>query len=610
MEFSELNYKDCPPEQTVARIRQCLQAIGIRVSDQLRPNGIGQCCSAHVEIPDVFPLFSNGKGVNPELARASAHAEFIERMQCGLFLYKFQSIGRDKEMDLQQYAPDGKYMTLQELVENGDWMDPIIETYGHGLTREKLAQQCKMYACAEEDRVLTLPFYSLFEDRYVYLPAAFVEHVYPANGCCAGNTREEAWVHAFSEMMERNATIRMLTSGQAAPRIPDEVLRQYPTPAKILDAIEENGNYDIAIFDFSDGCGYPVIGVRLINKQTQSYLVNTAADPVFEIALSRGLTEIFQGQRLDSLLSQHGGSILTGSEKLPVAHNVRNQIETGNGQFALNFFTEELSCSRQPAAFDDNRGRSNKELLSYALEIFRNMGRPVYVRNYSFLGFPSYMFVVPGFSESRGMRLIEPVQEYAMGDVAAAVLRRPTEASSMDLSLLLLYYNRIQTVFSRRLNLANLAGLPIDGSCTVAILYATLAYAALRLGKRKECHKYLGALTGLRPESYPGLTGELQHLLRCFRHYLTLKDRGVEEQQIRCLLGKLFPADTTEKLYSLLAQQRTPLDELLLNCDGASCDRCRWSGCCTYSKVKDCIRSAGQVYSQFHQGQAKEEFAL
>ncbi len=610
MDFSELNYKDCPPEQTVARIRACLDSIGIPVRHQLRPNGIGQCCSAHVEVPHVYPLFSNGKGVSPELANASAHAEFIERLQCGLFLYKFQSIGRDKEMDLHSYAPDGKYMTLQELVENGDWMDPIIETYGHGLTRQKLAQQCKMYACAEEDRVLTLPFYSLFEDRYVYLPAAFVEHIYPANGCCAGNTREEAWVHAFSEMMERNATIRMLTSGEAAPRIPDEVLRQYPTPAKILDAIEENGSYDIAIFDFSDGCGYPVIGVRLINKQTQSYLVNTAADPVFEIALSRGLTEIFQGQRLDNLLSQHGGSILTGNEKLPVAHNILNQIETGNGQFALNFFTEECSCTRKPTVFDDNRGRSNKELLRYALDLFRKMGRPVYVRNYSFLGFPSYMFVIPGFSEARGMRLIEPVQEYAMGDVAAAVLRRPMDANKMDLSLLLLYFNRIQTVFSRRQNLANLAGLPIEGSCTTPILYATLAYAALRLGNRKECHKYLAALTSLRSEQHPELSDGLWQQLRCFRHYLTLKDQGAEDAQIRCLLGKLFRKEITEGLYARLEQKRTPLEVLLLHCDGAACDSCPWRSHCTYREVKACIRAAGQVYSSFHNGQAREEFAL
>lgn len=40
-------------------------------------------------------------------------------------------------------------MTLEELEESGEWMDPIIATYGNGLTRKKLAQQCKMYACTD-----------------------------------------------------------------------------------------------------------------------------------------------------------------------------------------------------------------------------------------------------------------------------------------------------------------------------------------------------------------------------------------------------------------------------------------------------------------------------
>ena len=50
-------------------------------------------------------------------------------------------------------------------------MDYIIKEYNNpAITRESIAKQCKMYACADDDRILTLPFYSLFEKKYVYLP--------------------------------------------------------------------------------------------------------------------------------------------------------------------------------------------------------------------------------------------------------------------------------------------------------------------------------------------------------------------------------------------------------------------------------------------------------
>ena len=65
------------------------------------------------------------------------------------------------------------------------------------------------------------------EDKYVYLPAAFIEHIYGSNGCCVGNTREEAWVHALSEILERHSNIEVLKSGKPAPVIPREKLKNF-----------------------------------------------------------------------------------------------------------------------------------------------------------------------------------------------------------------------------------------------------------------------------------------------------------------------------------------------------------------------------------------------
>lgn len=609
-QYIETKYKDCPPEQTVETIRKRLAAIGIELEETVRDAGIGNVYSVHVAVKGGYPLLSNGKGITVELARASAYAEFIERLQCGLFLYKFQSIARDREMDLQSYAPDGRYMTVKELEESGEWMDYVIATYGNGLTRSKLAQQCRMYANTDEDKILTLPFYSLFENKYVYLPAGFVEHIYSANGCCAGNTRQEAWVHAFSEMLERNSTIRMLTGNCAAPVIPDQVLAQYPVPAAILKKIRQTGNYDVTLFDFSQGNGFPVIGVRLINKTTQGYLVNTAADPIFEIALSRGLTEIFQGQSLESISSLHGGSFWAGAQKIPVAHNVLNQIENGNGLFPLPFFTEEVSAKTAFTGFDDNRGKDNSALLAYVTELYRKMGRPVYVRNYSFLGFPSYQFVVPGFSETRGFRLTEPVQEYALADASVKVFHDPAQANAIDRTTLMMLFAKKQTALSHRGNFGRLAGLPIQGDCAKTLLYMTMAYTACKLERYADAIGYIDAMLHIDSKEPNCLTGEDKALFRCYRFYLDLKKQGIGQQDAGLLLKKFFDSTVAAKLMQCIADGQTPFDAYLLQCDKLSCAQCRYAENCNYTAVKHHIGKAGNVYARFTQGQDRSEFTI
>lgn len=160
-------FKDSPPAETVERILGILNNLGIHVTERWKDSGINNCWSLQLTADGIFPFSSNGKGVSCELARASAYGEFIERLQCGLMLYKYQSIMRDPTLRLQSYAPDAVYMSKQELIENGEWMDYVIATYEFGLTRKKLADLCQIYACTDEDSILCTPYYSLFDDKYV-----------------------------------------------------------------------------------------------------------------------------------------------------------------------------------------------------------------------------------------------------------------------------------------------------------------------------------------------------------------------------------------------------------------------------------------------------------
>ncbi len=604
MRYIDEKFKDRNPADTVALIQGILKDLGIETLEKWNDSGVENCHSLTLVAKAGAPS-SNGKGITREFAQASAYAEFIERLQGGLLFYKNQSIIRDPELNIHAFAPDARYMTEKELAENGEWMDYLIEKIGKpGVTRETIAQKCRIFACADEDRILTLPFYSIFEDKYVYLPMAFVDQVYASNGCCAGNTREEAWVHAFSEILERNASVATLTGGGAVPKIPDEVLEQFPVVQKILKEVREKGDFDIEIFDLSGGNGYPVVSTRIINKKTHSYQINVAGDPVLEIALQRTLTELMQGRNVSKLATRHNGRILGKLSAVSATSNVINQLETGNGYFAADYFANEITCHKESQGFDDNSSKSNKELLEYALDKYRKIGKPLYVRNFSYLGFPSYRFVIPGFSEAFIGKASEPVSEYGIADSVRSAFLDVASADKNDLNMLLFYNNMVSNIYGRYNMFGRLAGVPMSGYANVLLACITRAYAAYRLGRLSDAVKFTNDY--LRAGAMP----EDREYFMCVNKYIELKSIGVSEDKIRIILPKFFSAEYPEKLFASLDKGLTPYDDYLLRCDFKSCDECKYKENCAYHSSKAMVVAAGKVLSNYIDGQNAEEFKI
>lgn len=604
MQYIDEKFKDNDPIKTVEIIRSILKNIGIEVEETVWESGVENCCSTTVCGPHGVPS-ANGKGVSKEFALASAYGEFIERIQGGLFLYKYQSLIRQKDMNVHAFAPDAKYMTTKELEENGEWMDYIIKEYNNpAITRESIAKQCKMYACADDDRILTLPFYSLFEKKYVYLPMGFVDQIYGTNGCCAGNTREEAWVHAFSEMMERHANLKMFLKGEALPKIPDEILNKYPVVSRIIKEVRESGLFDIDIFDCSIGNGYPVVSSRIIDKRARSYKVNVASDPVFEIALQRTLTELFQGNSINKFVSYHRGKILNKVTDFPVVSNVTNQLEMGSGYFTADFFADDVTCNRKASVFADNSNKTNKELLEYALDVYKKIGKPVYVRNFSFLGFHSYRFVIPGFSEALAVKLSEPIFEYGVYDKVCKTLRNPIEATKEELTWLLTASQMVLNMIGRYKLFNRLSGTLISGRKNAFLAGITRAYAAYRLGRYKDALKFIGEFKRSAD------TEELIYYFECVEHYVELKLSGIEDAKIKSIIYKFNKQSASEKLYNCLDNGKTPFDEFLLKCDYKSCDKCKYKDFCAHENIAAMNRKVGEIYKDFIHGQDEAEFEI
>lgn len=602
MQHIDMRFKDKNPKETVIHIQNILNNLGIEVCEKWNDSGIDNCNSVRLSAVKGIPKY-NGKGVTPEFARASAYAEFIERLQAGIYLISYQSILRDPGMNLHAYAPDGKYMTVEELIENGEWMDYIIESYQEkAITRESLAELCRIFACADDGKILTVPFYSLFEKKYVYLPIAFVGRMYSANGNCAGNTREEAWVHALSEMMERYATQKMMVSGLAAPRIPEDILNRFPTVSKILQKIRETGRYEIGVFDYSIGNGFPVVSTRIIDKANQNYHINVAADPVLEIAVQRTLTELFQNRRIDNLSSRHNGRILNKNSDFPIRINLKNQLQTSDGIYTADFFADEITCDRVSAEFPDNSKKSNKELLGYMLGLYKKLGKPIYVRNYSYLGFCSYKFVVPGFSETDACSLGEPIPEYSLGDSVYNVFRNPIDSTDDDLRWLLKFSDMIKNIYGRYNSYSVNSGIPIAGESNNLLCGLIRAYAAYRIKDYKSAIHYTNALTK-KDEMFSAY-------FTCVNKYLEMKLANIAEEKIEIILYKFFEKHYVDALYDKLNKGMSPYDDYLIQCDLESCAKCRYEKACCYNELKALTAKVGSVYKTFFDGQDPSEFAI
>lgn len=598
-------FKDSTPADTVEKIQGILDKLGIPVRERWNDSGIEYCHSVNLSANHGIPAY-NGKGVTKEFARASAYAEFVERLQGDLVATKYQSIKRQKEVDIQSFAPDGKYMTVEELIENGQWMDYIIETYQDPMiTRQTIAEQCRVYACADDGKVLTVPFYSLFEGKHVYLPVEFVNQIYRANGCCAGNTREEAWIHALSEMMERFGTLRILLSGKAAPQIPLETLEKYPTAMSIINRILETGQYTVEVFDYSIGNGFPIISTRIIDKKNHNYNVNIGADPVFEIALQRTLTELFQGKNIHNFQIMHSGKIMKHVTDISVKKNAINQIQNGNGVYTADYFANELTCQEKPCDFADNSKKTNKELLRYMLDLYKQLGKPVYVRNYSFLGFHSYRFVVPGFSESRGVQLNEEIPEYALADSVCGIFRDAASASDDDLNWFLSYCSTLRGDYGRENRFGRVAGIPLSGSCDGILSAVTKAYAAYRLGRYQEAGNFIRGFVRKNDDA-----DDNSNYFACVSRYLEMKKDGISEDKIRVILYKFFYKEYADRLYSQLDSGKTPFDSYLISCRYEQCESCQYSQYCSYQGIRDMISKIGVIYRDFTDGQNPREFAV
>ena len=388
-ELQERRYKETTPDKTVKRIKEILKKHKIEIEENWGKKSKVGTYSLRVCIKGTN-IGQNGKGMTKEYAMASGYAEFLERYQNGMFVFK-------PEKETQEYpfvySADEKKLTVEEIVGQNDSF--IEQIYRKNLEYGDDKLELMQWILEEKEKVICLPHYSVKEQRVVYIPHVLSCHLCGTNGMCAGNSPEEALIEGISEILERYVTIQLLYQKVAVPEIPDEYISKFPKVQEMLQKLKSNEGYVCKLVDCSFGGKYPVAGLIILQKNTGRFGFKLGAHPDYGIAMERCFTEAAQGMDIYN----YAQSCLFDfkNEDIETEENVREFVNLNVATVPYQIFAEEKTYKFTPRK--DVSNLNNNEILNQMIEELLKDGKDILIRDVSSLGFPSYRIIIPGMSE-------------------------------------------------------------------------------------------------------------------------------------------------------------------------------------------------------------------
>ncbi|SNA82513.1 YcaO-like family protein [Flavobacterium psychrophilum] len=409
---SKRPYKEALPKNTILKIKNILKEIDILTIETLWGNPFDEIYSVRIEaITEDGEFGQNGKGRNQLFCLASAYAEYMERIQ-NLLLTGTSGFNRVlmesnfKEVDIYYY-PDEKEITKEDFLKlPNEILSDFFSTNDITIFKEVIDCFFDTVEKNNHSGIYSMPFYSLKRKEVVNIPHNLLFSITGSNGMASGNTLSEATFQAMCEIYERNAASIIYSERLTPPTIERIYLSNYPEELNIIDEIDRNG-YEVIVKDFSCNRNLPVVGLIIVDKKSGKYKLNIGSDTDFQVALSRTLTEIFQGLKdgkdiQNTLLpkpNEENSPFLYNQDSESVFERERNLVnfmKNGSGIFPETLFYNNSSYEFNPNTF--NPKKSYEEEVKELLVLAKNLNYDVYIRDVSFLGFPTVYIYISGVS--------------------------------------------------------------------------------------------------------------------------------------------------------------------------------------------------------------------
>ncbi|MGE5343388.1 MAG: YcaO-like family protein [Candidatus Omnitrophota bacterium] len=408
--FDKINrpYKEFSPEETVNKIKSILKGINLTPIIAFSGHPYPEIYSVRLQIKDEEGGFgTNGKGRTEQYSVASAYAEFLERIQNGFYqVYSRTFMNLIKDKHGFYYSPDERCLTEKEfLALPQPILEDIIQYRGENKTKF-ISSYFERLNTNNIPGMVAVPFYDTQNNHKIFLPINLLLSTLGSNGMAAGNTVAEAVFQAICELTERWGAAEIFYKQLIPPTVPREFLRSFKEEYGIIELIEKKGKYQVTVKDFSAGKRLPTLGVIIINLETKKYRLNVGSDTSFQVALSRCLTEIYQGidnnKRFDDILldiPKRKPEYFEKEDEEAKAQRymVFNQFtQNATGQFPPSLFDNEADYPFDPSVFTTNE--SYEREVQVIIENLHRNGNNIYIRDVSYMGFPSVLVYIPSVS--------------------------------------------------------------------------------------------------------------------------------------------------------------------------------------------------------------------
>lgn len=547
-----------PPETTVRRLSELLTQAGIAVREYVWPNGLSHIHCINLQSVSYPPLVSSGKGVTEALARASAYAEFVERLQSGVLLppaFGCMSGGPP--------APDARQLPFEALpavfVERGIARGVAARLHG------------RSFEC--------VPFVELGSGALAYLPARYIDLSSGSNGIASGNTDHEALCHAAFEVMERHVIARVFDEPHLLPRVD---LATVPASVQAMISEVRTSGYEVIVKDATFGGRFPVMAVLAVHERGVRYAFGS--DVSLEICLQRCLTELFQEEDANGLERPH----------CPVERLMDDDDSPSRAQrlAARRLFARRERASvphqllldgAQPAheaAFSELPAESTwPHVRALLLERFGT----VYARNLSTLGFPTWRLYVPGISDIHAEGRTLGMSVTADLDVLRAGLARLPSRSEAELRELVMtlesHLDRSDVMLDRAGAFSDFTGIRhgpdpfLDGLS----LFALLGHLCLGIGDLSRAREYFHRAIG----PHGAITSPAdRRTIKCILLLLRAREAGQSDAESEASLRRYFDWMTARKVFNVYGRAE-PLRHMRLP-DCGDCSKCPARAVCHY----------------------------
>lgn len=407
------SYKSKSPIETVTLIRQQLKEWGVLLKEDSRACYDFHSCRLTLSDKALSPfdIGTNGKGRAYDYCLASGYAEFMERLQNRLIFdinvireicqvlkespnSTLSKNAKAANMFLDYvYDPNEKYQPCNDIL---SYLQKTgISIFSHDTNVEKAIRN--VFGKKMPDTPMALvPFYSVYDNKEVFLPIDLCLCSTGSNGMCAGNTYKEAFLQGVCEIFERYSILNIFFKNICPPSIPINYFAG--TEAERMYRILVSAGFKIRIMDCSLGKGLPVIGAIIVNGSNNSYNIKFGADFVPHIALERCLTEAFQSSTGFNGLSSTSIWIDECFEfDMDCRYENFNKIvKNSSGVWPSSIFGDIPSYEFRP--YPETYGTSDTNDVLIANELIGNLGYKMYIRDNTASDIPALYIFIPGMS--------------------------------------------------------------------------------------------------------------------------------------------------------------------------------------------------------------------